>query len=77
MGKFRPIDTKCWERLLKYAGYRFDRIHSSHHIWTKKGSRSIPVWGNEKQIPPIHIKTGSITLGWSAEQIESWIKENC
>lgn len=56
MGNFRPLDTKCGESFLKFQGYSYKRTASSHDQWTKKGSRTIAVLGNEKQIPAMHLK---------------------
>jgi predicted RNA binding protein YcfA (HicA-like mRNA interferase family) len=77
MGNFRPIPTKCWILFLIHKGYTFDRIKSSHHQYTKKGSRSIPVWGDEKEIPALHIKTSCRTIGCTMEDAYQWIEANC
>jgi predicted RNA binding protein YcfA (HicA-like mRNA interferase family) len=77
MGNFRPLPTKCWEKFLSENGFRLSRIASSHHQWTKKGYRTIPVWGDEKQIPAFHLKTGCKTIGCSLEELYKWAEENC
>jgi len=77
MGNFRPLDTKCWESFLKFQGYSYKRTASSHDQWTKKGSRTIAVWGNEKQIPAMHLKTSASSMNCSMEFIYQWAKENC
>ncbi|MGI8893982.1 MAG: type II toxin-antitoxin system HicA family toxin [Bacteroidia bacterium] len=50
-------------KVLTEKGFTKDRISSSHHQWKRKGYRTIPVWGNEKEIPPHHLKTGCFTIG--------------
>jgi len=77
MGNFRPLPTKCWESFLTYCGYKLNRITSSHHQWTKTGSRTISVWGNEKEIPAMHLKTSCRTIGCTMEKLYEWAKENC
>ncbi len=77
MGKFRPLPTKCWERFLEYKGYLYSRTVGSHDQWTKKGSRTIPVWGNEKEIPAFHLRTSSKTIGCTIEDIYDWADNNC
>ena len=77
MGNFRPLDTKCWESFLKFQGYSYKRTASSQDQWTKKGSRTIAVWGNEKQIPAMHLKTSASSMNCSMEFIYEWAKENC
>ena len=47
MENFRPLPTKCWENFLTFKGYKYNRTESSHDQWTKRGSRTIPVWGDE------------------------------
>ncbi len=78
MGNFRPIPTKCWESFLKYHGFVYSgRTKGSHDQWTKKGHRTIPVWGDEKQIPALHLKTGCFTIGCTMEDLYKWAEENC
>lgn len=78
MGNFRPLPTKCWEAFLKEKGYKYNRTKASHDIWIKPGSaRSIPVWGNEKQIPALHLKTSCRTIGCSLDELYSWADKNC
>ena len=77
MSNFRPLPTKCWENLLRTLGYTHIRTKGSHDQWTKKGFRTIPVWGNEKEIPAQHIKSSSATFNWTSENVYSWAKENC
>lgn len=48
---YRPLPTKCWELFLLHHGYQLNRVKSSHHQWTKKGFRTIPVWGKRKTNP--------------------------
>lgn len=77
MGNFRPLATKCWEAFLAYMGYEYNRTSSSHDQWTKRGCRTIPVWGNEKQIPAMHLKTSCRTLGCTTDDLYAWADKNC
>lgn len=77
MGNFRPLPTACWIALLTMLGYTEKRISSSHHQWTKPGKRTIPVWGNEKEIPAMHMKTCGRGMGWSLNDIYAWAGKNC
>ncbi|HVY73682.1 MAG TPA: type II toxin-antitoxin system HicA family toxin [Puia sp.] len=77
MGKYRPLPTKCWEGFLFHYGFNYSRTSGSHDIWTKKGKRSIPVWGDEKEVPAMHMKTGCATIGCSMEDLYAWAAKNC
>ena len=78
MGNFRPLPTKCWESYLILHGLSPVRIKGSHFQWTKKGLlRPIPVWGDEKEIPANHLKTGCRTLGVTTQSLYEWAVENC
>lgn len=77
MGNFRPIPLKCWEAYLTLHGYTKNRISSSHHQWIKKGSRTIPVQGDEKQVPALHLKTGCFTMGIKLSALYAWADKNC
>jgi hypothetical protein len=77
MGNFRPLPTSCWEAFLTLKGYTEKRISSSHHQWTKKGSRTIPVWGNEKEIPAFHLKTSCKSIGCPFNELYEWAEKNC
>lgn len=77
MGNFRPLDTKCWENYLSSIGYAYSRTNGSHDIWTKPKYRSIPVWGNEKQIPALHLKTSCKTIGITLAELYAWADKNC
>lgn len=74
---YRPLPTKCWEKFLTYKGYMYERTKSSHDQWVKKGFRTIPVWGNEKQIPALHLKTSCRTIGCTLEELYEWADKNC
>jgi hypothetical protein len=74
---FRPLPTKCWEKYLTFCGYAYSRTASSHDQWTKKGSRTIPVWGDEKEIPAMHLKTSCRTIGCTLETLYAWADKNC
>ena len=77
MGNFRPLPLKCWEAFLTLHGFIENRVESSHHQWTKKGKRTISVWGNEKQIPAAHLKTGCYIIGCSLNDLFKWAENNC
>lgn len=77
MGNFRPLATKCWELFLVTMGYTHNRTASSHDQWTKRGSRTIPVWGKDKEIPAMHLKTSCRTIGCTLEFLYAWADQNC
>jgi predicted RNA binding protein YcfA (HicA-like mRNA interferase family) len=74
---FKPLSTKCWEQFLTLHGFSCKRTSGSHDQWTKKGYRTIPVWGNEKQIPAFHLKTGCKSIGCTLDELYSWADKNC
>ena len=74
---FKPIKTRCWEKFLTLKGFTYKRTEGSHDSWTKPGCRTIPVWGNEKQIPAFHLKTGCKTIGCSMDELYEWAAKNC
>jgi len=77
MGNFRPLPTTCWENFLLFHGFAHKRTASSHDQWVKRGFRTIPVWGDEKQIPPQHLKTGCRTIGCTMTDLYNWAEVNC
>jgi len=77
MGNFRPLDTSCWEKFLTFMGFSLNRKSSSHHQWTRNGFRTIPVWGNEKQIPPFHLMRGCESMNTTLEVLYAWANKNC
>jgi predicted RNA binding protein YcfA (HicA-like mRNA interferase family) len=77
MGNFRPLRTKCWEKFLAAKGFKHNRTHSSHDQWTKPGYRTIAVWGNEKEIPAMHLKTSCRTIGCTTDELYKWADKNC
>ena len=77
MGNFRPLPTKCWEAFLTLKGFAHTRTKGSHDQWTKNGSRTIPVWGNEKQIPAQHLKTSVKILKCTLDDLYAWAVVNC
>jgi predicted RNA binding protein YcfA (HicA-like mRNA interferase family) len=77
MGNFRPLPTVCWESYLRLHGFEPKRTKGSHDQWVKRGHRTIPVWGNEKEIPPLHLKTGCRTIGCSMDDLYNWAAINC
>ncbi|MEP6465250.1 MAG: type II toxin-antitoxin system HicA family toxin [Parafilimonas sp.] len=77
MGNFRPLNTDCWEKFLSLKGFQLSRVKGSHFQWKRAGYRTIPVWHDEKQIPPAHLKTGCFTLGITMQDLYAWAEENC
>lgn len=78
MGNFRPLDTTCWIKFLTLHHFTSKRVKGSHFQWTKTGClRPIPVWENEKQIPALHLKTGTKTIGCTMQDLYSWAETNC
>lgn len=77
MGNYRPLQTKCWENFLTYKGYKYQRTKGSHDQWAKNGHRTIPVWGDEKQIPAMHLHTSCKTLGVNLSDVYNWADKNC
>lgn len=76
-GNFRPLRTNCWEKFLIFKGFKLDRTKGSHDQWKRKGTRTIPVWGNEKEIPAFHLKTSCRTIGCDIEDLYNWAEDNC
>ncbi len=74
---FRPLPTKCWENFLTSKGFKYSRTKGSHDQWTKAGHRTIPVWGDEKEIPSFHLKTGCNSIGCSIDDLYAWAAKNC
>ena len=77
-GDFRPLPTKCVEKLLTHLGYSYKRTSASHDLWVKGGSRTIPLWGNEKQIPAQHLNSiKKNNPSWTLSAIHAWAAINC
>lgn len=77
MGNFRPLPTKCWELFLTKHGFTYHHTTGSHDQWKKRGCRTIPVWGDEKEIPAFHLKSGCKTIGCNLEDLYAWADKNC
>lgn len=78
MGNNRPLPTKCFIAFLLMHGLTCDRISSSHHQYKKKGLiRTIPVWGDEKEIPAMHLRTSCKTLGVTMQELYDWAAKHC
>lgn len=77
MGNFRPLPTKCWEKFLTHKGYTKTRTKGSHDQWTKRGSRTIPCWGSEKEIPAMHLRTSCRTMNIDLSVVYDWAMKNC
>ena len=77
MGNFRPLPTKCWEKYLASLGYECVRTKGSHDQWVRKNSRTIPVWGNEKEIPAFQLKCSCKTIGKTIQELYQWADQNC
>jgi len=73
----RPLATACWIKFLLLHGFSEKRIKGSHYQYTKRGKRTIPVWGNEKQIPGFHLAKGCQTIGCSVADLYAWAANNC
>ncbi len=58
-------------------GYKYHRTAASHDQWVKKGARTIPVWGDEKEIPAMHLKVSCRTIGCTMEELYEWASNNC
>jgi predicted RNA binding protein YcfA (HicA-like mRNA interferase family) len=74
---FKPAPTKCWVKFLTFKGFTCVRISASHHQYKKSGYRTIPVWGDEKQIPAQHIKQSCTSMGIKPDDFYNWASENC
>lgn len=74
---FKPLDTKCWENFLRINGFSHKRTKGSHDQWTKHGHRTIPVWGDEKQIPAFHLTKGCKSIGCTTDVLYNWAEKNC
>lgn len=77
MGNYRPLALKCWELFLMANGYSYRRTKGSHDQWTKEGSRTIAVWGNEKVVPAMHLQTSCRTIGCTMLHLYEWAVVNC
>ncbi len=77
MGEFRPLRTSCFEKFLSFHGYKYHRTTASHDQWTRAGKRTIPVWGDEKEIPAMHLRGNCKTIGCTMDEMYAWAKINC
>jgi predicted RNA binding protein YcfA (HicA-like mRNA interferase family) len=77
MTYFRPLPTKCWEAFLNFYGFKYSRTKGSHDQWVKPRHRTIPVWGDEKEIPAFHLRTGCKSIGCTLDVLYAWAVENC
>jgi predicted RNA binding protein YcfA (HicA-like mRNA interferase family) len=77
MGNHRPLKTKCVESFLLAHGYSHKRTSASHDQWTKPQSRTIPLWGDEKEIPANHLRQIMRTIGNPVEYLYQWAEKNC
>ena len=63
-----------FRRFLKSLGLVHKRTKSSHEIWDypdeSKLDRPVVFRGDEKEIPPTHIRTNLKTLGLSSREFE-------
>jgi predicted RNA binding protein YcfA (HicA-like mRNA interferase family) len=74
---YRPLPTKCWEAFLTLHGFVCKRTKGSHDQWVKAKKRTIPVWGDEKEIPAFHLRRGCSSIGCSLDDLYAWAKANC
>ncbi|MCF8284319.1 MAG: type II toxin-antitoxin system HicA family toxin [Sphingobacteriales bacterium] len=58
-------------------GYSYSRTKGSHDQWTKKNRRTIPVWGDEKEIPALHLKQSCRSIGCDLASLYDWADKNC
>ena len=78
MGNFRPLPRKDFEKFLTFNGFSLIRVKGDHYIWKKKGGkRSIPIQGQEKDVPALYLKTSCRTIGCTMENLYKWVEENC
>lgn len=49
-------------RLLENAGYRLDRIHGSHHIFTKDDAEPISIPVHRQKVKPFYVRQIKKTL---------------
>lgn len=77
MGNFRPLPTPCVIKLLLSYGFDCDRSKGSHFQYKRRGSRTVPIWENEKEIPAFHLRSVSHVIGLSMKQIYQWAADNC
>ena len=77
MSDYRPIKTKIFIKFLEYHKcYRHNEIKGSHFFWKRPGlTRRIVVRENDKDIPPLHIKTNLDTLGLSFQDLEEFMNK--
>jgi predicted RNA binding protein YcfA (HicA-like mRNA interferase family) len=64
----RPIKTQTFRKFLQHIGLVFVRIEGDHEIWDRPGVsllRPVTFITNEKEVPPIHLKTNLKTIGMS------------
>jgi predicted RNA binding protein YcfA (HicA-like mRNA interferase family) len=52
-GEARFLDV---QRMLEVKGYRLTRISGSHHVFTKPGSRSVPIPVHNGKVKPAHVR---------------------
>ena len=62
---------------MEEKGFKYIRTSGSHDQWKKRGCRTIPVWGDEKEIPAIHLKVSCRTIGVTLEELYAWVDKNC
>ena len=78
MGKnFRPFPTKCGEMFLIEIGQSHKRTKGSHDQCSKPNYRTIPVWGDEKEIPAFHLKSSCKSMGKTLDDLYLWADANC
>lgn len=77
MNNFRPVKTSCWEKYLIFMGYKLSTITGSHYQYTKKNARTVPVWGDEKDIPAFHAKSALKNMGKELVDFYDWAEKNC
>jgi predicted RNA binding protein YcfA (HicA-like mRNA interferase family) len=67
----RPVKTQTFRKFLTHIGLVFIRIQGDHEIWDRPDVpllRPVTFITNEKEVPPMHIKTNLKTIGMSLKE---------
>jgi predicted RNA binding protein YcfA (HicA-like mRNA interferase family) len=44
------------KKMLEDAGYRLNRVHGSHHIFTKPGTQPLSIPVHRKKVKPFYVR---------------------
>jgi hypothetical protein len=75
----KPVDTYIFIAFLEHLGLQAVRSKESHEAWNREINpldRPIIFRPSNKQIPPLHIRTNCLTLGWSVNDFWKWVEQN-